>query len=277
MAASGLEVILAAAVLPACVCRAGKETLVEKPEAGESGPAAKIFQKSEDMLPETSALFNAEPADKPLMDECPLLRERYALAHEQNPDVIGRISMDAAGIDYIVAQGTDNLHYLTTNLQGKKSKSGAIFLDYRCDIESLPKRGHYIMYGHNMKNGSMFHNLIKYKKEEFFRNNRIFRFDTLYADYRWEIFSAYVTDTHFYFIETEFKNEPEWLSFLKKIKEKSLYKTDALISGDDVVLTLCTCSYEFDGARFVLHARLINESIVDTGLRRERAGHIAEK
>ncbi len=55
-----------------------------------------------------------------------------------------------------------------------------------------------------MKNGSMFHNLIKYKKEDFFRNNRIFQFDTLYADYRWEIFSAYVTDTHFYFIETEF-------------------------------------------------------------------------
>ncbi len=60
----------------------------------------------------------------------------------------------------------------------------------------------------------------------------------------------------------------------QKIKEKSLGKTDALLSGDDVVLTLCTCFYEFDGARFVLHARLINESIVDTGLRRSGLGKL---
>ena len=53
-----------------------------------------------------------------------------------------------------------------------------------------------------MKNGTMFHNLMEYKDEKFFYNNRTIRFDTVYEDLQWEIFSAYVSDTDFYFIDT---------------------------------------------------------------------------
>jgi sortase B len=83
------------------------------------------------------------------------------------------------------------------------------------------------------------------------------RFDTLYEDYEWEVFSAYVTSTDFYYIETAFGSDEDWLEFINELKGKSLYQTDVTLSADDVVLTLSTCSYEFDGARFVVHARLI--------------------
>ncbi len=184
-------------------------------------------------------------------------RDGFAAALQQNSDIIGRISIKECDIAYLVTQTTDNKTYLSVGYDHQESRSGAIFMDYRCDIDADPLSGHYILYGHNMKNGSMFHNLMKYKDEDFFYDNRVFRFDTLYEDYEWEIFSAYVTDTDFYYIQTNFADDAEWLTFLNTIHDKSMFPTDVQLSADDVVLTLSTCTYEFDDARFVIHARLI--------------------
>ena len=183
-------------------------------------------------------------------------RDSFAAVLDINEDIVGRISIDALGINYLVTQGVDNDYYLHMGYDRKKNASGAIFLDYRCNIGLDPLKGHYILYGHNMKNGSMFHNLMQYKDEKFFYNNRVFRFDTLYKDYEWDIFSAYITDTDFYFIDTTFKDDADWLDFLHTIQDKSIYPTNTKLSEDDVILTLCTCSYEYDDARFVIHARL---------------------
>jgi len=184
-------------------------------------------------------------------------RDSFASVLAVNDDIVGRISIDALNINYLVTQGTNNDEYLHIGYDRKKNSSGAIFLDYRCNIDLNPLKGHYILYGHNMKNGSMFHNLVQYKDNTFFNSNRIIRFDTLYEDYEWEIFSAYITDTDFYYINTVFKDDADWLSFLYTIQDKSLFSTDTVLSADDVVLTLSTCTYEFDDARFVIHARLI--------------------
>ena len=184
-------------------------------------------------------------------------RDGFSAALQQNPDIVGRITIEGCDIAYLVTQTTDNKTYLSVGYDRQESRGGAIFLDYRCDIEADPLCGHYILYGHNMKNGSMFHNLMEYKDADFFSANRIFRFDTLYEDYEWEIFSAYVTDTDFYYIQTDFRNDEEWLAFLHTIQQKSKFGTDVQLTADDVVLTLSTCTYEFDDARFVIHARLI--------------------
>ena len=141
----------------------------------------------------------------------------------------------------------------------RKAKAARYSSTTAVTLKVSPLEGHYILYGHNMKNGSMFHNLSEYKNEDVFYNTPVIRFDTLYQDYEWEVFSAYVTDTDFYFIDTAFENDAEWLDFLRQIQQKSMYETDVRLTADDVVLTLCTCSYEFDDARFVIHARLIEE------------------
>ena len=184
-------------------------------------------------------------------------RSCFSAVLEENSDIVGRISIDALGITYLVTQADDNTQYLSTGYDGAESKSGTIFLDYRCDAAAQPLYGHYIIYGHNMKSGTMFHNLTAYKDADTFYDNRIIRFDTLYADYEWEIFSAYVTGTDFYFIDTEFIDNLDWCGFLDTIREKSMFDTDTELRTDDVILTLSTCSYEFDDARFVVHARLI--------------------
>jgi len=212
-------------------------------------PAVVQSVPSEEPPPE-----DTDPEDNP---DFQFPRDSFADALKLNEDVVGRISMDAADIHYLVVQGDDNEYYLRRGYDRKKTRSGAIFLDYRCTIGPEPLKGHLILYGHNMKKGTMFHNLMKYKDEQFFRENRIFRFDTLYADHEWEIFSAYVTDTSFYYIDTTFRDDAEWLSFLQTIQSKSLFPTDTVLTAGDVVLTLSTCTYEFDDARFAVHARLI--------------------
>jgi sortase B len=208
----------------------------------------------EEGIPEVAAPKETAPEEVPAFQ---FPRDSFADVLELNEDVVGRISMDAANIHYLVVQGDDNEYYLRRGYDRKTTRSGAIFLDYRCTIGPEPLKGHLILYGHNMKKGTMFHNLMKYKDEQFFLENRIFRFDTLYADHEWEIFSAYVTDTSFYYIDTTFKDDAEWLSFLQTIQSKSFFPTDTVLMADDVVLTLSTCTYEFDDARFSVHARLI--------------------
>ena len=205
----------------------------------------------------TAAAVFEQPEQSPASAALRFPRDGFSAALQQNPDIIGRITIDACEIAYLVTQTTDNQTYLTVGYDRQESESGAIFMDYRCDIEADPLCGHYILYGHNVRDGSMFHNLVEYKDKDFFYAHRIFRFDTLYEDYEWEIFSAYVTNTKFYYIQTNFSSDEEWLSFLMTVHQKSKFDTDVQLSADDVVLTLSTCSYEFDNARFVIHARLI--------------------
>jgi sortase B len=253
----GISIILICAfvVIPNIISNSTKKI--------EQDFAEELFQKTVEEAPspaETAELAQAafeQPPIEPAASALRFPRDCFAGVLGENDDIVGRISMDALNINYLVTQATDNDYYLHMGYDRKKSSSGAIFLDYRCNIDLDSLKGHYILYGHNMKNGSMFHNLMQFKDELFFYSNRIIRFDTLYEDLNWEVFSAYVTDTAFYFIDTAFKDDADWLSFLHTIQDKSLFPTNAELSADDVVLTLCTCTYEFDDARFVIHARLV--------------------
>lgn len=193
-----------------------------------------------------------EPAKTPLVP-----RTIFGDALAENPDVVGRISIASLGINYLVVQASDNEHYLKTGYDGKPSRNGAIFLDSRCDAKTEPLKGNLILYGHNMKSGKMFHTLMQYKDKSFFYANRFIRFDTLYRDYTWEIFSVYVTSVDFNYTQTSFKDESEWSAYLNTVQGKSMFPTDTVLSPDDVVLTLSTCTYEFDNARFVVQARLV--------------------
>ena len=238
-------------ILPAIISGIGDQLDIDM--------AATLYQRTitQEPVPKANA---AEVFEQPQPDTTATVRyprDCFATVLQDNPDVVGRITIEGIDIAYLVTQTIDNDYYLTNGYDRQKSKSGAIFLDFRCDIDQEPLKGHYILYGHNMKNGTMFHNVKKYAEEEYFHNNRIIRFDTLYDDHEWEVFSAYVTSTEFYYIETSFDSDDEWLDFIKELQSKSLYQTDVALSADDTVLTLSTCSYEFDGARFVVHARLV--------------------
>lgn len=202
-------------------------------------------------------MINTNFDDGNLVDEPEekVITERFKtlIADVNNEDIIGWIKISDTAIDYPVVKTDNNDFYLKNDVYKQPDKAGAIFMDFRNsgDFDDF----NTIIYGHNMKNGSMFKSLLKYKDEDFFDTHPTIEYSTLYEDTQWEVFSAYVTSTDFYYIETDFPSEEDYQSFLDSIVEKSLYAPDFEVSATDTILTLSTCAYDFNDARFVVHAR----------------------
>lgn len=87
-----------------------------------------------------------------------------------NPDIIGWIFIDGTNINNPVLQAEDNTKYLTAGYDGAENPAGAVFLDYECERNF--SRQHNILYGHNMKDGSMFHDLVNFKKKSYYRSHQ---------------------------------------------------------------------------------------------------------
>lgn len=178
---------------------------------------------------------------------------------KQNSDVVGWITIDGTQIDYPVLQSSNNKTYLTQNYNNSESRAGSIFLDYRNNIASPGLNT--VVYGHRMKDGSMFQHLTKFLDKDFFDSHRTFEFDTLYDSYEAEIFAVYNTLTDFNYIQTEFANEEEYGQLLTKIQNVSKFKTDVKVSPSDSIITLSTCDYELDEneGRLVIQAKLVKK------------------
>lgn len=181
--------------------------------------------------------------------------EHYEEAKAKNPDVVGWISVPNTAIEYPVVQTDDNEYYLYYNAEREQSKSGAIFMDYRnTDFENDK---HIIIYGHNMRNGTMFHDLNSYKLQDFFDQNSII---TLYYNgemYQYQVFSAQVVLADVNFIRTSFKSNEEFVEYFQSFQDSSKFTSNVEIEPDDQILTLSTCTYEYDDSRFIVQAKRI--------------------
>lgn len=181
---------------------------------------------------------------------------RYSHLLSLNQEIVGWIRLPNTMINYPVVKADNNQFYLKHNFYKEPSKAGAIFMDFR--NEPAAKEKHKIIYGHHMKDGSMFGDLKKYRTADFLYENPIIEFNTLYEDIKWEIFSVYVTGVDFYYIKTDYSDKEDYRSFIESISEKSIFRIDTEVTEEDQILTLSTCSYEFEDARFVIHAKRIN-------------------
>lgn len=160
------------------------------------------------------------------------------------------IKINNTAIDYPIVQGEDNEFYLEHNFTKEDSLSGCLFIDYRNKID-IDKN--IIIYGHHMKNGTMFNNLNYFKNEDFFISNEI----TIIRsgkEYKYKVFSVYtIPESDINFI-MNFKDQGEYLNYIKILKNKSFFYKDIDINISSDIITLITCSYEYDGARTVVHA-----------------------
>lgn len=173
-----------------------------------------------------------------------------------NEEVIGWITIDDTKIDYPIMQADNNVDFLDTNFYGEQSIAGSIFMDFRNDITM--RENNLIVYGHRMKDGSMFQHLTKYLDEDFFNTHRTFTIDTLYDSYEAEIFAVYNTMIDFNYIQTDFTSEDEFGQLIDDIHERSIYETDVSLDADEQMITLSTCEYTLDqnDSRLVVHAKL---------------------
>lgn len=167
-----------------------------------------------------------------------------------NDDYKMWVQIKNSEINYPVVQGTDNEYYLEHNFKGEPNISGTIFIDYLNNIEDK----NIVIYGHNMKNGTMFNNLTKYKEEQFFNDNNIINIIKDNRLYQYKVVSVYVEEADKLKVKLAFDSNEEFINYASKEIDKSIYKNDVSINEDDKLITLITCSYEYTDARTVVVA-----------------------
>lgn len=167
-----------------------------------------------------------------------------------NPDVVGWIYIEGTSISYPIVQGENDEFYLNHLFDGSYNRSGCIFLDEENTPDFSDK--HSIIYGHNMKDKAMFAGLMNYKDQTFYDEHPLALIITPTHKYKVRLFSGYVADASASAWKMTFPNNsfPQWLA---QIQAKSCFQADCAPSADDRIVTLSTCTYEFDSARFVIH------------------------
>ncbi len=182
-----------------------------------------------------------------------------------NEDIKGWIKIKDTVIDYPVLQSAkdDPEFYLYRNYKKAKSGFGSIFLESLCSIENPSKN--IIIYGHNMRDGSMFGNLLKYNDLDFYKSRPTIMFDTLIEKGDWKIISIFKTNTLkaqgevFDFLKIDFEDSDSFLNYIYDVKVRSLINTPVDINKDDRLITLYTCSYELKEFRTIVVARKVRE------------------
>lgn len=206
----------------------------------------------EDDIAIEKEVITKEPIE--FKDENPPILDEFDDLLEKNKNTVAWLKIENTNIDYPVVQGEDNDFYLNHDFYGKRNSQGSIFMDFRNSIDLSDK--HTIIYGHHMKNRTMFNDLNFFKDPEFLKANRNFAMKSLYEEYNYEIFSSHLYENDPYIIKTRF-NGDEFSSFLEKINDRADYDLNIDLGEDDKILTLITCAYDFKDARYVVHARKI--------------------
>lgn len=183
----------------------------------------------------------------------------------KNRNIIGWITIADTNIDYPVMKSLagNGDYYLNHNFDQEEDRNGALFMDDRCDVTK--PTANWIIYGHHMKSGKMFGDLVKYKDESFFEKHRAIEFDTIYEMCDFEVMAVFeskvYTDTDLGFRYYDFidpASELDFMTGVTNMKSLSLYDTGVTAEYGDQLLTLSTCDYEQDNGRFVVVLKKID-------------------
>ena len=182
-----------------------------------------------------------------------------------NHDVVGWVSIEGTDLDYPVVQTDDNTTYYRTDFKGEYSEHAVPFVD--CNVDLKEPSTNTIIYGHNIKtDGQMFNILKGYQDIAFLQQHPVIQFDSVYRKGTYKIFSVFITNTRpehgeiFPYHEfTDAKDAAEAQQYINDVLVRSIYRTGVDVLPSDELLTLSTCTYEFQDARFVVVARKVRD------------------
>lgn len=188
---------------------------------------------------------------------------QYQQLAAMNKDMIGWLHIPNTVINYPVMYTPDDPeYYIHRDFYGEYSTSGMLFVDANCDIESSDNQ---IIYGHNMKNDTMFGTLDNYADKDFWEEHQYIYYDSLYEEHVYQVvcvFKSRVLDKdeagfryyRFYGSETE----EEFNDYVSNIQARQLYDTGTTVSYGDKLITLSTCAYYTEDGRLVVVAKQIS-------------------
>ena len=172
---------------------------------------------------------------------------------EQNNETIAWLKVNNTNVEYPVVKGTNNSFYLNHSFDKSSNSAGWIFADCRNKFDNTDKN--IVIYGHNMRDGSMFGSMLNILNAKWYENEENTNI-TLYTENEkcmYKVFSVYKIENEDYYIKTEFKNDNEFEDFIKTLKKRSIKDFNVDVSKDDNILTLSTCANN-NKYRVVLHA-----------------------
>lgn len=170
----------------------------------------------------------------------------FSALKQENKDIVGWIYSENTSINYPVVQSDDNEHYLRRLINGEYNIAGSIFMDYRSNPNLEDKNT--IIYGHNMKNDTMFGSLQEYKSQEYYNNHKIIYYFTPEESYVLKLFAGCTVsvESDIYTLSDINTND------INKYKAQSDFKCNVEINEEDKILILSTCAYEYEGARYIV-------------------------
>lgn len=176
---------------------------------------------------------------------------------KQSSDVVGWIYSEDTPINYPVVQGEDNDFYLHRFMDGTWNPSGTIFLDIACEGDFTSRNT--IVYGHHMNDGSMFASLSLYRRngQEYYDEHPVMYLNTPSQNYKIEVFSGILTDAESDVYAVSFSSEESFVDYIQRMKSQSVFESAVEVQPEDNIVTLSTCAYDFDNARFVIQGRLV--------------------
>lgn len=190
----------------------------------------------------------------------------YSELYKVNNDIIGWVAIEDTKIDYPVMQTQSNPeYYLHRSFDKERSSAGTPFMDAGSDI-FIPT-SNFLVYGHNMKNGTMFHDLLKYESEGFYEKHKTFEFDTIYkgGQGEYQVIAAgyskiYSKDSKKfkYYQYASITTESEFNEYVSGVKALSIYNTGVTAEYGDQLVTLSTCAYHTDEGRFFVVAKRVD-------------------
>ena len=252
---------------------AGPETAVTLPTA-EAIPVTEAPENTQPVLagppdqqtPEASP-ESTEPAATPspvtTPTEVPPMLDAYATLYRKNRDLFGWIEIEGTAVSFPVMHTPRNPeYYLHKAFDKTYSFSGVPFMDGSC----YPGCGNYIIYGHHMKNGTMFAPIVNYAREDYWREHPFVYFDTLYETGVYEVVAAFYskvygkdeTDAFRYYLYTDLSDPAAFEEYTAQVRAAAIYDTGIEAVYGDQLITLSTCEYSTTDGRFVVVAKRID-------------------
>ena len=185
------------------------------------------------------------------------LQVDFAGLKKVNPDVIAWIQIPALDISYPVVRGKDNDYYLHHMFDGQENKNGSIFVDYHNQPDFSDSNT--IVYGHNMKNGSMFGTLDRYQNQSLYQQHPYFYIYVPEAVLEYRIISCYAGRNGSVGYTYSFPEPEDFRKFVDTLLSYSGYDTGATVTGSDHIVTLSTCVNTDRNYRYLVHGKLVQK------------------
>jgi sortase B len=230
--------------------------LIRTPEQVEPPAGAGVPKPVENGAEQTQAEDDAEQAQAAAYAQAVAAYEKYATLFEQNADMVGWIRIDGTPVNYPVTQTPECPDfYLKRDFEEKPSNYGVPYAVEDCDV--LLPSDNITIYGHRMKNGTMFGSLDEYKAESFYREHLLIHFDTRAGFGDYVILAVPITTPGEFaydrFVQTE--DAAAFAEYVERCRSLALYDTSVTAAYGDKLLTLSTCEYSEESGRLVVVAK----------------------